>query len=1246
MKGKNKYLYYLLIAIALFVFARIWGNFDPQPEKQVINTKKFREILLDKEKELNLTMDSILTKCRPLVGNTEANLFGYLENMQLKNLHEKGFMVLVYLNDSLRFWSHNSISVNPFLKNSEVNNTLVKLNSAWYYVINMHEKNLDVFGLIRIRYDYPFTNKYLNNEYHEDFRLSSSIQISRVPVSHGFIVNDSKDNYLLTLVPTNSIQVLSRKQEYAGMIYLFGVFFLLLFFEKLFTFITLNQTNARWRISIMLMIILTFRFLMLRFNIPAHLYSLPYFNPDFYSVSFLFPSLGDFCINAIFILFLTRSAFYIIRTGKTIRFLNKKNEMIKSFATVLFVLAIFFFFNFMIYLLDSLIIHSNISLKSHKLDELDSFSLMAFFSLAILLASFIHLIHYSIFISVKILKIKYFIYLFSILSLIYFTLAYFQEWELTKNSFIFLLSLNLFMVFRQFHEVKYNYSILIILTAMISLFLTHFLTIRINHKETFSSHKLIAGLSSSRDNVAEHIFSSAFEDIDKDEDLLNLLDSIDIQNKTHLKEILVKKYFGGYFAKYDISVEISCKGKTPYAKDSADCLQKYTRMIDEYGEPVENSTFYYLGKKQEKINYLGIFKLNQNSTHDTCNLCISLVPTSFNDSKAYPEFLIDGRSDNIRLLRSFSHAKYIGGRLVEKSGEYPYDKTDKMFRSGNDRLSNINENDYLHTVYLENNSRFILTRPVIKGFDILISFSYIFFFINILLILIIAINDTGIIRRRLFVTFENKLLVAMLLILSISFLMVAAGTVYFNTRQFEKKHLNNIGEKMESVQKHLELELKKAESENEKIKEFTDKELLKVLEGLSEIYSTDINFYDFNGRLLTTTRDEIYKLGLLGTFMNPEAYRQMHIHEKSRYIQTENIGTLEYSSSYSIFKPGLNYKPYYLNLPHFSKPEELRTETTNLVVAIINLYVVLFILAALISFFMANKITQPLRILQNRFKNIELGRETEQIVYPKKDEIGALVAEYNRMVIKLSESIELLARSEREAAWREMAKQIAHEIKNPLTPMKLSVQFLQRSWQDRDSSFEKKLKKCTQTLIDQINTLSNIASEFSNFAKMPKPRREVVDMVVCLENIITLFSNTDNLTITSNIEQFSKLQIISDHEHISRAITNLVKNGIQAISEGKEGLIEINIKDFPDKIQIRISDNGSGISEEQKDKLFIPNFTTKSSGMGMGLPIVKDIIESAKGKIWFESQLNLGTTFIVELPLAGENEIQETEQET
>ncbi len=210
------------------------------------------------------------------------------------------------------------------------------------------------------------------------------------------------------------------------------------------------------------------------------------------------------------------------------------------------------------------------------------------------------------------------------------------------------------------------------------------------------------------------------------------------------------------------------------------------------------------------------------------------------------------------------------------------------------------------------------------------------------------------------------------------------------------------------------------------------------------------------------------------------------------------------------------------------------------------------------------------------------------------------------MVDELADSAEKLARSERESAWREMAKQIAHEIKNPLTPMKLSVQHLQRSSEEEPVKQKQNLKRITQTLIEQIDHLSAIATEFSNFAKMPRTNNEEVDLKEKIVEISKLFLNSEDIEIQNRFSNRVPAIVLADREQLSRVFINLVKNAIQAIPEDRNGKILISLETTESTAIVKVMDNGRGIPAELGDKLFQPNFTTKSSGMGMGLAIVKE----------------------------------------
>lgn len=372
--------------------------------------------------------------------------------------------------------------------------------------------------------------------------------------------------------------------------------------------------------------------------------------------------------------------------------------------------------------------------------------------------------------------------------------------------------------------------------------------------------------------------------------------------------------------------------------------------------------------------------------------------------------------------------------------------------------------------------------------------------------------------------------------------------------------------------------------------------------------------------------------------MNNDAYREMVINKKGKFIHKETIGELSYYSAYVPFINDENKLLAYINLPYFTKQSALKKEIYTVVMAVVNVYFFLILISVIVAIFVSNNITRPLQLIQERFRAIDLVKQNEPIEYTSHDEIGSLIKEYNRMVSELSENAEKLAKSERESAWREMAKQIAHEIKNPLTPMKLSVQYLQKAWKDEIPDFDKRLEKFSNSLISQINNLSRIATEFSNFAKMPRARNEKVNIIERLNDSVNLLENTENVTFIKKFGNFNELYVLADREQLLIVFSNLIQNGIQAVPKDRSAKIEIELDKKENLIQVVIKDNGSGISDEVKDKMFQPNFTTKSSGMGLGLAIVKNIVENADGKIWYETVLQQGTSFFITFPEYKHNE--------
>ena len=366
--------------------------------------------------------------------------------------------------------------------------------------------------------------------------------------------------------------------------------------------------------------------------------------------------------------------------------------------------------------------------------------------------------------------------------------------------------------------------------------------------------------------------------------------------------------------------------------------------------------------------------------------------------------------------------------------------------------------------------------------------------------------------------------------------------------------------------------------------------------------------------------------------MDPIAYYHLQELKEIQFFKEEAIGSLNYLSNYVpvIDESGKEYA--YLNIPYFTSQSKLRQEISNFLVAIINLNAFIFLIAGIVAFFITNRITRSFTFISNKMKEVNLGKVNAAIRWKRNDEIGELVKEYNKMVAKLDGSAAALAKSEREGAWREMARQVAHEIKNPLTPMKLSLQYLQRAIDNNADNINALSRNVATTLVEQIDHLSQIAGQFSQFANIGNPRNEIFNLNESMKMIIQLHSMEDNVVLDWT-PVAEAVFVNADKTHINRLFTNLIQNAVQAVPDDRRAYIKVEEALLAGQILITIKDNGNGIPEAMRTKIFTPNFTTKTSGTGLGLAMCKGIIEQSNGEIWFETMVGQGTNFYVKLPI-------------
>ncbi|WNW01080.1 ATP-binding protein [Tenacibaculum sp. HL-MS23] len=463
-------------------------------------------------------------------------------------------------------------------------------------------------------------------------------------------------------------------------------------------------------------------------------------------------------------------------------------------------------------------------------------------------------------------------------------------------------------------------------------------------------------------------------------------------------------------------------------------------------------------------------------------------------------------------------------------------------------------------------------------------------------------------------------LLASILILIVTIVQYGEQTDDYNILRFSRK---------ENATKHdIEIELKRKTTYP-----ITTSNLAKIFQDriydIAYVHKLTVSMYDMDGGLLKSSIPYNFDKKE-GTNLSIDIIKELANNSDHKVIKDRDEKGITYQSSYTYITDTRFKRIGILKLQIAQDNEEQEKELREFISRLSLVYLLMFITAISLAYFLSSYITRSIQAISEKIKETRLNQRNEKITLNSaSSEINSLIDSYNNMIDQLEESAVKLAKSEREQAWREMAKQVAHEIKNPLTPMRLSVQSFERKFNPEDPTIKEKLSEYSETLIQQIDVMSSIASAFSDFAKMPTQRRERLDVVDIVKHSLDIFSEDYIHYIPQEIELFANL----DKTQLIRILTNLIKNATQAITENTATpRIEVKVTSEGNNVKITVSDNGKGIIEQNKELIFEPKFTTKTSGMGLGLAMIKNIIEAYDGSISFTSTENIGTVFTVILP--------------
>ena len=655
-----------------------------------------------------------------------------------------------------------------------------------------------------------------------------------------------------------------------------------------------------------------------------------------------------------------------------------------------------------------------------------------------------------------------------------------------------------------------------------------------------------------------------------------------------------------------------------------DCNAYFNDKIQENHGVSLGDGLYYVDYNSLDPNYMAIFTIESDDDPLSQRMLYleftkPVTPRGFGLSKMLQH------DHNALLLRS-SVACYRDSLLVYKYGSYIYPNYLADFKHP------VNEFSYgrklKHYVYQVEDSNKVLAISTDRRtwMEMTAPFVVFFFFLLVLYLLVYFVG--GVMRsnpsaRNLSSRFQMLVLVA----LGISFLLVGPISVIYLRSLYTQKANETHFDRTRTLSLDITGEVDFSFMKQPGFKPMLDD----VLRRYSETFFTDINVYDVNGKLFATTTPEIIELQLQSSLMNAEAYHNLQGEKALYYIHNEKVGNAVYQSSYIAIQDIGGKTLAYLNLPYFSSQSDLETEILYYVLTYINIILLIIFGFLPVVLIITRRVTDPLVRLQEKMRLVDINKSNEKLEWKSKDEIGALIDQYNQLIEELEKSAAELKRTTTESAWRGVARQVAHEIKNSLTPMRLSVQMLQHNIENGQVTPEQ-MQRTANTLIEQIDALSDIASSFSRYAKLPENHPQPLDLAELVGNVVNLYNNIESITFNYQVEPETDFTFNGDKTNLNSAVGNLVKNAVQAIGNKPDGKIDVTLQSTKESFVIAVKDNGKGIKEEDKKMIFVPNFTTKTGGSGVGLSLTYNIVQLAGGAISFESQEGEGAKFTIKLP--------------
>ncbi|MET0637968.1 MAG: HAMP domain-containing sensor histidine kinase [Chitinophagaceae bacterium] len=1234
----------LIASAALFILSFVYNELYSERTsvaEEVVNAEKY---IHSQETDFNRVLkDTALL--RQLVEGTENTAsFNRITSKKygifIYTVRNSGTVAMNFWNTQLAVPPESSYSLGDF-------EDFVRLANGYYLMIKrsmvITSHTIMVYALIPVRSAFFLQTDYLPDQFVYSRDADKRVVISPVPTAFPVKSQTGKVLYYLDKKASGAVPYNS---SFTIILRMGGLLFMLLFIHLIAESLA---TKRVWKgVAFLAITLLLLRLFIYFFPPLLNLRQFELFDPSIYGSNIVQPSLGDLMINSAFFCWVVLFTWFRIQRMENQ--LYRLPDWLKWTLGLVSVCLLIYSTFILATVIRSMVADSKISFDVTNFFSLDRYTVVGFIVLATLTLSYYYFTQLLFRVIFPLLEgrtwLVYFIISFS--GLVYLTASsgdprvlFFIPVLVWLLGYTWLISREGMLLNRfRINVAGVLFWIFIFSVSIAAIMLDQ------NKKKEWEKRQFYAEkLAFQADPGSERLMNIALKYLDNDflsENFDRFRDSV---GSIHLRDSILNDNYSGYLNKYDTKLYVFDSTLHGLHNPDSTTFEALNTIVRQQARVTGTPDLYYYETAFDKYTYITQRVLTDSAGDRLGYFFIISNPKKYSSDALFPELFKQYKKNDPENSPIYSFAVYSHGRLISMSNKYPFSTRLDMnsFPKSNEFVRRTS-GGYDELWYHAGKDRVVvMARKQDTAIESITLFSYIFcsfiflvFIVQILSLGIRATHDWQGFKRFFHFNIRNQVHSTIIFISIFSFIIIGIATINFFKARYNRNNSDRLSRTMKIMVNEMEKRIIDQESAGDTLLSLTDSVANYSLQGLvdevSDIHGVDVNVYDLNGDLKVSSEANVYTKGVLSEKMEPSAFYHLSRLNQVEHVQQESIANLSYLSIYAPVRDEQGRVYAYLSIPYFTSQPELNQEISNFIVTIINLNAFILLVAGLIALFITNRITRSFSIISNKMKEVNLGRLNEEIEWNRDDEIGDLVTEYNKMVTKLGESAEALAKTEREGAWREMARQVAHEIKNPLTPMKLSMQYLQKAIASDHPNVKELSGNTARTLVEQIDHLSKIAADFSQFANISYTNAEEFDLHEVLRSLQELYASNEKIRFEW-IPVDSKIVVYADKTQMNRLFTNLFANAIQACT-GDDCSIEVTETLTEGGVRISVKDNGEGIPEEMRSRIFMPNFTTKSSGTGLGLAMCKSIVEQAKGRIWFETKTGVGTTFHVELPLA------------